>query len=162
MISKIAITSTLAFLGFAAISQATTYSYKHPVVMMAYEEQACSADGHEWNAEDGYCLIEDAADFVWIVRKEDASYSVTIETITTNAHTCSYEANNGKYVTPNKLVSSQPSSIFKDDKEVPAVCEVTVTHNADNSVTVTTNDREACQYFCGMNAELEIPKATEK
>ena len=144
----------------ASVSFAETYSFKHPVSMSGYTEEECKAENLEWNSE-GYCVINDVADTV-VIAKPKKYYKVNVETITTNAHQCSFEATNGKLVNSRKLVSSQPSTIYKDNKPIASKCVVTVNYNDNNSVSVTTNGYEECAEFCGANASLEIEKAIKE
>jgi hypothetical protein len=145
-------------LALSTTSLAKTYTHKHQIGFMSYEtEEACVADNGHW--EEDFCIM-DTADAVTITKK-GRHYSVVVETITTNAHTCTYEADNGKLVGKNKIVSSSPSEIYNPEtkKFTPSKCIVTVLFNKNKSVTVKTNGYQECQEFCGANASLEIEKA---
>lgn len=142
---------------FCSSAFAKTFSFTHEVAFMNYgEAKACLADGYKW--QDGYCIAE-GVDSVTL-NKVGENIEVTVETITTNAHSCMYEAKNGKFVSPTKIVSSLPSTVYDENgKETPALCAVTVTHHEDQSVSVTSNGYEQCSEFCGVNGSLDIESA---
>lgn len=149
----------IASIGTTAMAK--TYSYKHTIGFMSYpDEAACKADGYRW--EDEICLA-DTEDTVSVTKK-GKFYQVVVDTVTTNAHLCSFDAANGKLVGKNKIVSSAPSTKYDYDKGTtsPSTCKVTVIFNKDKSVSVKTNGFAKCQDFCGMNATLEIEKAIEQ
>lgn len=154
---KLLVTALILVLSTSAF--ATTYAYKHQIGMLAgYDEASCKAEGNQWS-EDEFCVI-DTADTVSI-DKVGQKYKVAVDTITTNAHMCSYEADNGELVGKNKIVSSVPTTKYDSEtgKATPAECAVTVTFNKDKSASVSTNGREECAEMCGHNASLEIEKA---
>lgn len=154
---------SLLIVFYGTVSFAKTYVWKHDVVMLAYNESSCLEDKGEW-VEDEYCVFHGAEDTVTITRSHHhGPYKVEIETIATNAHMCSYEATNGRFITKNSLVSSVPSTFYNEEGSPKSVqCDVTVTFNKDKSVTTTINNREYCQEFCGANVSLEIEKAVLK
>ncbi len=145
-------------LALSTTALAKTYTFKHEIGFMNYEtKEACEIDNGRWDGN--FCLM-DTADSVSVTKK-GRHYTVAVDTITTNAHTCTYEAFNGKLIGKNKIVSSAPTEVYNSDtdKYTPSKCVVTVLFNKDKSVTVKTNGYDQCKDFCGMNASLEIAKA---
>lgn len=141
---------------------ARTFSVAHDVVLMSYADlESCRADGYEWQGPkgDGLCILK-GVDTVSL-KKNRTGYTVIVETITTNAHSCSYESKNAKFIDPTRLVSSVRTMVYDQEGNAkPGVCEVTVNSNKDHSVSVTTNGYAECSEFCGMNASLDIEGAT--
>lgn len=119
------------------------------VAMIGYKDaEACKADNGTWNDE--YCVFpgEDTVD----VTLKGGKFNLTIDVITTNAHSCSFDAA-AKRV-GDKVVASTKVQDYQDGKMVDAVCTVTVTYKNKNAITVGTNGK--CQTFCGARAHMEF------
>lgn len=158
---KYLLLSLLSIPAFAAATEiAGTFNSDHEFAMMSYNTKAeCEADQGKWegNERDGtYCLFQgtDSA----VVRKKGDTYNVTISVITTNAHTCDFEAD-AKLNDAGQLVASAPSEEWNEEKGAiePATCEVTLNYTEANSVDVTNNGK--CTSFCGMRARLDFSGA---
>ena len=151
----------LTFLSAATFAK--TYSYEHGVVFREYPNaKACEADGYKWDGDENGLCIAPGEDTVTITKLK-SSYKVTVETISVNAHQCSFEATNGKRQGTSKIVSSLPSKFYDErGNTIDTTCEVTVNFNSDKSVTVKTNGYNECSEFCGVNAFLDIDKAVIK
>lgn len=138
---------------------AGTYSYLHPVYSLAEDPTECLSGENSEFSEDYACLKKDSV----IFEEVNGKYNVKIETISTIGHTCYYEANNGKFITPSVLVSSTPTFTDINDKNnnrsVATTCIVTIRIKEDHSIEVKTNNEHTCQDLCGYNASLRINKA---
>lgn len=155
---KILALALISLTSFAAeLNVAGTFSYPHQIAFFSYADQsACEGDQGKW--DDGLCFF-DAEDTVEVAAAADGKFNVKVDTITTNAHMCSFEAEG--VIQGNGIVASAESEIWDGDKSVPATCVVTTSYVDGNTVNVTTNG-EACNYFCGANASLAIEGATRK
>lgn len=131
------------------------YSLSHEIAFMNYEsEEACKGDNGRW--ADGLCFM-DASDEV-VVKKTGDEYEVSVDTITTNGHSCGFEGT-GQW-TMEGILASTPSQAWDGDKFVPVTCEVLLSFVDGNTVNVSNNGQ--CSEFCGMRASLEISGAKRK
>jgi hypothetical protein len=146
------------------------YVAKHDVTFMAYDKKECLENGGKWAEEDAGCVLE-GQDSVEIVAagKGTGKFLAKVETIATNGHSCGYDGV-GTFVSARELVVSADSEIFvpgengEQDKVVPATCELKITFGAGNRALTATaiSSYEACHYFCGANAVLEVSGAKRK
>src|SRR4051794_26253373 len=90
-----------------SINFAGTYVSPHEVGALSYtNKKACEADKGDWR--NGLCVFK-SGDIVVIKDSVDGKFSISIESVGTNIHTCEFE---GKAVSLNKvqLVSDQAST----------------------------------------------------
>jgi hypothetical protein len=141
------------------------FGYAHDVAFLGYaNEEACKTDEGRW--EDGICVME-GEDTV-AVAKKGAEWSVEINTVTTNAHTCDFSGK-AKLVSERELVASTrteeyvPGKNGSEGKFIPAVCRLKVTYTSTDTVYVNVLGRPAtCATLCGANAMLQIEGAKRK
>ena len=135
------------------------FALNHEVGFMNYEDAAaCSKDKMIW--KDGICVS--SGDDSVEVSAPDGNLNVDIETVTTNAHTCSFSGK-AKIVSYTQLLASSPAQVYDRSTRTfhDGTCEVTLTFTPNhNTVTTTTNGM--CDDMCGMNATLEVEKAVRK
>jgi hypothetical protein len=93
------------------------------------------------------------------VSGDSQGYKLVVATWGSNAHSCVFEGQVTQ-VLPQALVSEVPTEVYRDGDFVPAVCEVTVSYENDETVNVSTNGN--CQEWCGARAWLEMGPATLK
>lgn len=121
------------------------------------EEAACVSDQGNWDSEMEMCFfdVENTVE----VKGDSEGYSLDIVTTGSNAHSCWFE---GKVtqVLEKALVSEVPAETFNGTDWEPAICQVTVSYENDETVNVSTNGK--CQEFCGARAWLEMGPATLK
>lgn len=144
----------------SVINHEGTFVSEHEVAMMSYQtKEACEADQGEWTED--LCIFH-SQDDVTVKRANNGKLQVEMNTIHTNAHSCSFE---GEVVSQEmfKLVAATESDEWDEEKQdfVKAVCEVTVTYSNDGN-TVNASNNGKCRSFCGMNAVLEIEGAVRK
>lgn len=157
---------TLGIFVFATLAYAEElnysgyFSWEHEVILLGYEnETSCTDDGGAW-IEEGLCSFP-GEDSVTV----GTDLHVSIETVTTNAHMCSFEAQ-GVLAGPNLLIVSAPATEYEYDEEtgeyieVPVTCVVDITYQNGNQLSVMSNGK--CSEFCGANAWLEIENAYRK
>lgn len=131
------------------------FSKLHPIAFMSYEDQAaCEADEGKW--DDGLCWF-DTSDEVSVERNGE-KYLVKVDTVTTNAHTCSFEGEG--VMKGTQIVATSEGEEWDGENPVPVTCEVTLDYLDGDTVNVTNNGK--CQYFCGARATLEIEGAKRK
>lgn len=156
---KLALTAIAAVSVTAAAATyyelAGTFSNPHDIIMMNYADEAsCTADQGEW-VEDLGCSFagEDTVEV-----SKDLN-TVSVETVTTNGHTCSVEAT-VKTIEPDMIIAETPSDEYNDTTgEFETVtCQLTVKYSdANETVAVSSNGK--CQSFCGARAIPEIEDA---
>ena len=147
---------------YAVVSNGMTYlgTYSQPgqtFVVGYFEEAACVQDNGDWDAEMEMCFfdIENTVE----VSGDSQGYKLVVATWGSNAHSCVFEGQVTQ-VLPQALVSEVPTEVYRDGEFVPAVCEVTVNYENDETVNVSTNGN--CQEWCGARAWLEMGPATLK
>ncbi|MGZ3701663.1 MAG: hypothetical protein ACXWSD_07705 [Bdellovibrionota bacterium] len=130
---------------FAATAPAVKFYQNNPVTMITYaDEAACNADQGRWDGEN--CQF-DAWDTVTISGSQGA-FELNVSTITTNAHTCDFDAP-AVQTAPGVLVATSGN------------CSLQASYLDDNNVTVQMlSSYDDCQDFCGANASLEVTRAT--
>ena len=141
------------------------FSYPHEIAMVGYADEAgCREDGGKWEDEFCFFSVEDSVK-VEFTDAQAMEYYVTVDILSTNAHTCSFEGL-AKWVGPLTLVASSETDDWQEGengeegKFVPVTCEVTVKYLDGNRVNVSNNGK--CSNFCGARAMLEIEEAKRK
>jgi hypothetical protein len=135
-----------------------TYSEKHDVVMMNYANRAaCQKDKGQWIQ--GLCHFDGSNELV--VKVENDSYVMSVTTVTTNGHTCDFEAP-AKLVS-GKLVAEDADGLGWDEVKnemVTKTCVVTATFSPDG-LSASVDENNNCRNSCGANALLSIGKAVK-
>lgn len=135
------------------------FNYSHQIGMFGYENaEACKADDGEWDVDNGICFFN-TADQVEVKLAAENTYNVKVDTVTTNAHTCTFEGTGKVLMGTDKftILASTESEEWDGDKFVPATCEVTLTYIDGDTVNVVNNGK--CTSFCGARADLTIDEA---
>ena len=141
--------NTIALLALTLVGK---FSSPHQIAFLGYDsKQACEADKGKW---DGQLCVYDTEDIVTVI-KDGAKFKVAISTVTTNAHSCDFEGA-GELKAKNVILATAPAG------DAGKTCSVRLTYAADGSLTTTALNDEDCQYFCGMNARLDVSRATRK
>lgn len=136
---------------FAVTPAQMTGKFTDPkeIAIIGYRDAAsCTADHGIWNED--FCVFraEDRLD----VTSKGGRFKISVETISTNAHTCSFEA--PALRDGNRLVASVKAENFEGGKWVDAICTVTVSYKSKDAVSVDTNGK--CQSFCGARGLMEF------
>ena len=145
---KLLTLTVLAILSTSASAKDLTghYAYNHDVIIPG---ECSQTDKLNDNWED--CTY-DGDDSVSIYRDDITDEMVvSVETITTNAHMCSFESTN-LTILENSIIATETATDW-DGSDLGS-CEVTITVDQDDSATVLTNGN--CQDFCGTRASLEF------
>lgn len=165
-----ALALAISFPALAAIQPEGTFASAHPIYFFSYADKAaCEADEGTWEAHEqdsGFCFFN-TEDTLTVKTAKDG-YAVEIETVRTNAHTCSFEGA-AKRVSENVLEASAESEMWvpgqgqEEGKFVPATCRVSLTYtNADTVDVRVVGAPQACESFCGANASLEMEGAKRR
>lgn len=120
-------------------------------------EILCEADNGSWDAETESCLFE-ATDEVQVSKVGPNQYLVDVNTIGTNAHTCTFTAN-AYAMSPKALRAIAPSEPNEQQNQQwppQRKCEVYLEFNGDK---VDVEDNGKCRSFCGARAQLFIEGA---
>jgi hypothetical protein len=163
---RIAILSAFLFLvvlsALAAVMQMDgNFVSAHKTYVVGYEDEAaCAADQGSWDGEACYFDVEDSV----AVTKTNNGYSLSVETIGSNAHVCNFEGE-AQIASAKELVSSVKTEEEREDdngnwSSVPVTCSVSVTYKDSNTISVTNNGN--CGSFCGARAWLHIDEAKRK
>jgi hypothetical protein len=134
-----------------------TFVLDHEIAMRNYENRTvCEEEGGAWR--EGFCFFA-AADQV-VVKLSGGAHRVTVNTTTTNGHTCEFSA--PARWTARGLLAKAESMEWDQEKDAyaPATCEVLVRYVDANQVNVSHNGR--CRSFCGMRADLAIEGARRR
>jgi hypothetical protein len=141
----------------AALNLEGKFAYSHTIVFRNYDnEKSCKDDNGTW--QDGLCTFE--ADDTVEVKKAGDEYTVSVGTVTTNGHECTFDGK-GRATGANVIEALAASERYENGKFVPATCKLDVRYGADGSTASVKviSPWADCQEFCGANAMLDIPNA---
>lgn len=132
------------------------FAFPHQYAMNGFDtEDLCQNDQGQWT--DGLCFFR-SSDTVEVSRTAAGRYQVKINTISTNAGRCSFEAD-GEKVGDNRIAAKGRFQEWDAAKGgySPATCEVMVGYANSRRVSVSYTGN--CRLYCGSNAELRIENA---
>jgi len=123
--------------------------------VVGYEtEEACTTDKGQWIDE--MCIFD--AENTLVVSQQEKQVILSMETIGSNAHICSFEGPAEK-ISETELQSKVASDVWDGSDWVPGFCTVTASYSDTNTVQVSS---AGCEMFCGARAQLYIDSAKRK
>ena len=154
------------FLSFSVFAEVSTYIEGKMIYFPGLSTQTvCEENQGIWNMDDhgyDYCEFE-SENSVRIKRDGHKVTGIAIETLGTNAHSCTLQVGMGDYPVEGEITQSENTinivvedvlKVFEDQEDY---CEVTITQVQDDEVSVTTAGN--CMEFCGTNASLDVISA---
>jgi hypothetical protein len=122
---------------------------------MVYDSpEACTADQGVWKVDEG-CMFKATNSVVFGAKSTVDGvdvWPVKVETFGGNAHTCNLDGL--AKAKGDHLLATVSSEAFEGDEPSPQNCNVTFRFGA-NGLDVDAQD-VACQFFCGVRAQIYI------
>ncbi len=120
--------------------------------MKSYESRtlsrkACIKSGGVYNKATKICQLEDGGSTIEITQSESGKYNLNIFSIGKDTVTCGYEGTAEEY----------GSQIISKDSSDSDSCEITVSYQSENEISVGT--KGSCQEYCGYGMSLNIESA---